>query len=1171
MIYSPSIEILMSIAAQEAQVGGHGELLPEHLVMALTKIAEMDPAILGKLLVGKYSQEEYGREVEALRGRLVTTVPDTKKLRRELRARLGKGPGRAKGGLHRSEVTRTLFVSAEKLVQADTRFKSVTLELMLIVILIFPPTPLLLEFLGKRDNPEEMLMEQDAALEGPGMDDKGIDDRTRLARAPMDLPALTARLKEMRAKLLDTVFGQDQAVHAFVEGLFNAEVVAASDAGRKRPKALFVFAGPPGTGKTFLAESGVEVLGLPFKRFDMSGFSDRMGVVLLAGAQRSYQDAKEGQLTAFVKTNPKAVLLFDEIEKAGADVIHLFLQLLDNGALEDKFTEENVSFKDTVIIFTTNAGRSLYNDPNSSGIGLARGGFHRKTILNALETDKDPRTGRRFFPGAICSRLATGYPVMFNHLGVNELERIAAKELNRVAGLMAEQYGLRVELGPAVPLCLVMREGVRTDARTVRSQAESFLKSEMFKFASLYEPERLKSVLESASRMVVDLEPDQDIEDKDISGLLAEQAAPGILVAASPEKAFQVLQAAPHMDATAPLDVAGAKEALAMGEFDFALLDLWFDSPVAQASQDPVKTVMYFDHVPMAARSIHNGQELLRHIHEYYPDLPVYLLSIVGPDGQGRVDEELMLACSRSGGARGVIEKQASDESGAELARRVQEVGLAMHRERQAAEFGSQSKALAFDTAPGLDQATGDIRIRLRNLAVARAVSAEDLDAMVSDAERPTTLFQDVFGADQAKSELGFIVDWLRDPRKFASLDIKPPRGILMYGPPGTGKTMLARALAGESSVNFIAESASNFVTKYVGSGPENIRNLFRRARRYAPSILFIDEIDAIGKKRSGGEFNRPQEETLNSLLTEMDGFSTSPAKPVIVLAATNLVESLDTALVRRFDREVEVDKPDRAAREAYLRKRLQGAPGKEVGDEVIARVGGQSAGMTIAQLERVVRFAGRAAAMQGVPVSDAILEEAFETMRMGDSKGPAADPDTLLRVARHEAGHCLAGWLRGEKPVQITIVARGKAGGYVEREANEDRMVYLKTELEGMIRQAMAGRAAEIVYYGPESGLSSGVSGDLETATHWAGLMVRQFGMSADMGHIALDARRIGDGPLADKVAAAVERIVAGQLEAAVRQLEEHRATMDLLVDKLMEKNRLTREELEVFMPEPE
>jgi ATP-dependent Zn protease len=221
---------------------------------------------------------------------------------------------------------------------------------------------------------------------------------------------------------------------------------------------------------------------------------------------------------------------------------------------------------------------------------------------------------------------------------------------------------------------------------------------------------------------------------------------------------------------------------------------------------------------------------------------------------------------------------------------------------------------------------------------------------------------------------------------------------------------------------------------------------------------------------------------------------------------------------------------------------------------------------MTIAELERVVELAGRMATNSDGVISDFLVEEAFERMRMGDPKGET-DPETLLRVARHEAGHCLIGWLCGVKPVQLTIVARGKAGGFFEREAEEERMLYTRSELEGLIRQAMGGRAAEIVFYGEESGLSSGVSDDLHRATHYAELMVRDFGMDAVVGQIVIDSGSLSDGPLAIKVMEAVEKIVRCQLQSGIEHLNRNRPVLEELVEELMKKNRLTRPELEAIL----
>jgi ATP-dependent Clp protease ATP-binding subunit ClpA len=291
------------------------------------------------------------------------------------------------------------------------------------------------------------------------------------------LPALTSRIRHMRAKLLSTVHGQDHVVHAFTEGMFAAEVLAASDEKRKRPRAIFVFAGPPGVGKTFLAEQAAEALAIPFKRFDMSSFSDHQSYMSLIGFEKSYQGAKPGTLTGFVKEQPHSILLFDEIEKAHLNTIHLFLQILDAGRLADRFMDEDISFKDTIIIFTSNAGRSLYEgDARQNAAGVPR-----KTLINALETEKNPQTGQPFFPAAITSRMATGWPLLFNHLQAHHLDKISGGELSRFCQLFEKQYGIEAGFDELVPTALLFQEGGAADARTLRAQTELFFKNEVFK------------------------------------------------------------------------------------------------------------------------------------------------------------------------------------------------------------------------------------------------------------------------------------------------------------------------------------------------------------------------------------------------------------------------------------------------------------------------------------------------------------------------------------------------------------------------------------------------------------------------------------------------------------------------------------------------------------------
>ncbi len=1022
---------------------------------------------------------------------------------------------------------------------------------------------------------------------------------------------LVGRLRGLRADLMSKVFGQDHAVQAFVEGLYNSRVTAVADKSRKRPEGIFVFAGPPGVGKTYMAELCAAHLERPFRRFDMTAYTDHQAHNDLVGFAPSYQGAQPGQLTGFAHSNPNAILLFDEIEKAHLNTMQLFYQILDAGRLEDKFMKKDVAFRDTIIIFTTNAGRSLYDDPNRMGIGTANATYHKRTILSALENEKNPSDGRPSFPPAICSRLGQGYPVMFNHLGVNELEKIVNVEMKRVEALLERQYFKSFRHEGRLPISLVYREGARVDARQLRSEAEKYVKAELFRFCSLYARDRIEEVLEDIDEVVYSVGFPDTPEEKTIEELFQPVDRPKVLLAANTAFLDACRTGVTQFDWLHAETPSEAIEKLAVDDVDFILLDLWLGSTGA-ASENTA------DYVALEARELDSGREMLKRLHERFPLIPVYLLSFVQRDAEAAtlesdekvisskeeilatrpvdvnyltdskhpfedeilhrpIDDELLLACIRAGGARGLVStdfgvgrRGCSAKRAQQFEKSLTAIHHRLYREKKARALARERKVLSFDTIADLDRDARTLTFRLRNFRLARALDASDAGEMIEDVSRPATRFDDVLGATEAKTALQFIVDWLRNSKKYRALGLRAPRGILMTGPPGTGKTMLARAVAGESDCAFVEKSASSFVTMWQGSGPQNIRDLFARARRYAPAIVFIDEIDAIGKERVGGPSSRAQEETLNALLTEMDGFAAdTDTSPVIVLAATNLEKELDEALKRRFDRTIEVDKPDREARLTYLKRTMASRRAANVAEETLNRLAGQTAGMTIANLERIVQEAGVMAAQAGTSISDALLEEAFEKARMGVAKG-APDPEMLKRVARHESGHTMVAWRGGNKPVQVTIVGRGGAGGFMERETDEERLLYTKPEIEQLICEAMGGRAAEIVYYGEEDGLSTGVGSDLRHATQWAVRMIQELGMTSDMGQVAVGdvtGNRGGDGPLSAEVTQQARKIVDEQLKRAVALLNENRAALDALVEELLKKNRLTREEMEPIL----
>ena len=435
--------------------------------------------------------------------------------------------------------------------------------------------------------------------------------------------------------------------------------------------------------------------------------------------------------------------------------------------------------------------------------------------------------------------------------------------------------------------------------------------------------------------------------------------------------------------------------------------------------------------------------------------------------------------------------------------------------------------------------------------------------------------FSDVAGEDEAKESLSEIVDYLHNPGKYTEAGASMPKGILLVGPPGTGKTMLAKAVAGEADVPFFSISGSEFVEMFVGMGASKVRDLFRQAKEKAPCIVFIDEIDAIGQKRSSGSGyggNDEREQTLNQLLTEMDGFEENTG--VIILAATNRPESLDPALTRpgRFDRRVPVELPDLAGREAILKvhaKKIKTA--EDVDFHTIARM---AAGASGAELANIINEAALRAVRSGrTIVNEADLEESIEVVIAGYQKKNAVLSDQEKKVVSyHEIGHALVAALQSHSaPVQkITIIPRTSGAlGYTMQVDTGDKYLLTKEELENKIATYTGGRAAEEVAFGQ---ITTGASNDIEQATKLARAMIARYGMSEDFDMVAMETVQNqylgGDASLTcspetqKEIDQKVVEVVKTQHEKAKKILEDNRDKLDELAGFLYEKETITGEE---------
>ena len=443
--------------------------------------------------------------------------------------------------------------------------------------------------------------------------------------------------------------------------------------------------------------------------------------------------------------------------------------------------------------------------------------------------------------------------------------------------------------------------------------------------------------------------------------------------------------------------------------------------------------------------------------------------------------------------------------------------------------------------------------------------------------EISNTTFKDVAGIDEAKQELQEVVEFLREPEKFRKLGAKIPKGVLLLGSPGTGKTLLAKAVAGEAKVPFFSMSGSEFVEMFVGVGASRVRDLFAKARKNAPCIVFIDEIDAVGRKRGSGQGggNDEREQTLNQLLVEMDGFGNE--ETIIVIAATNRPDVLDRALRRpgRFDRQVFVDRPDIKGRKEILEVHARGkkfAP--DVNFETVAR---KTVGLVGADLANILNEAAILAARAGrTEITMADLEEASEKVEMGpEKKSKVVTESEKLKTAYHEAGHAVINYLylNDTDPVhKVTITPRGMAGGYTMSLPNEDRYYYSKEWFVNRMKMAYGGRAADELVSGE---LNTGASSDIQHATAIAHNIVTRYGMNEKFGPILLDGTNEGDmfqskyysDATGKEVDEEIIKLVKTTYAETVQALKDNRDKLDRLAHALCERETIMQEEFEMLM----
>lgn len=922
--------------------------------------------------------------------------------------------------------------------------------------------------------------------------------------------------KQLADRLNQKIIGQHGAVHSLYQGF-----LATNAKSSQGPRLIYTFAGPSGVGKTYLAQSFSKLLnqfehsGYVFNTFNMEHYCDERDVAKLFGSGKQYTDASLGLLTSKVRAQPRQILLFDEIEKAHPRVIQSLLTLLDNGTTKDQTSDEEINFSQCIVIFTTNLGQDLLEKNTQS---------HQVNVFDILRKAQDPANKTKLSYEFV-NRLAKGYPVLFDKLKTNHLVRLAEKELSKKT-----QQSEVVQYNWPDNFTSFMLQSIAPEvtARQITTVVAKLQSSILQKSTAFFN--------DDTKQVVFDVKVE-------ISESTSSKLAPNLLLLDDDAVLFDKV-----------------KESLA-------------DTTLALCHCTSLLPEMLLQHRPEALlidlETINRNNALtcqkLHCIQRLNPNLPLFTYRVK----HNNSDVALVHDSSINDDSHDIREHftlafdQLADKFSAMLTRIKYYVAL----ENDLSSMVKRNESLSY--LCDVKQNESRLAVSFNNLSRKRLVHSDDLTSELFAHSLPENTLADVIGLERAKKRLTEVVAWLKSPQKLANFGIKLPSGFLFAGPPGTGKTLLAKALAGECELPFFSVSASELSSTVVGGTTENIKKLFATARKYAPAIVFIDEIDAIARQRTNNSDTAAQNSNLavNALLTEMDGF-TPQSEPVFVLAATNFPQLLDSAITRpgRFDETIYCDLPNKQARvsffELFANKHQLNWTTNELQQLVSS-----SQGMSSAEIEQVLREAIYQAVGDNKALSCEHIKQSMIRIVYGS---PAShiilSKEEKRRTAYHEAAHLLAYKLLFPKQRIdfATIEPRNQSLGFVATCAAEEYESYSKITVMNKLQVLLAGRVAEKLCSGSVDEISTGASNDIEKATQLAMHAIYEGGIEPTVGPINIAMiTKFEESDLLAKAQFAVKQWLENAEQQAEQLLTHHYQQLTLVAEALLDKESLLADEI--------
>jgi ATP-dependent metalloprotease FtsH len=943
--------------------------------------------------------------------------------------------------------------------------------------------------------------------------------------------ALIQKADALQNTLLDTVKGQTQAVSFLVSGWLNGEMKELMGPVDERPRASFLFAGPRGTGMSLMIRTFAHAVHEDIYTIQIPGNSPEAIAGLMIDVIRKTNE----KATADQPARKKCIFVLDHMEP-GVTTYPLqafFAQILDGMAQQ----AATVSFRDCILIFTTGAGASsLYDNPEIPDPGV----LTSEQITDALKKETFEDQNGKSHPAYIAGfldLLAQGSVAVFKHVTAPVMAAIARRSMENQAEQMQKNMGIGSELDPRLPSAVLFHLGEKASADFVKYAAEDLFTHEMTELVRISR-EEMKKIKRVKFDIVLP-------EDNEAASLFVQNQKQEVLVFASKKDTASIRSTRKiHINKAETMEEG--QNLLQKTDVRLVLLD--FTAGMRDMRYSNIED------------SDSCGRDFMRFLRKEHADLPVYMIET---DSHVYTEEEKLSFLRK--GIRGFLKLKDTDHPFRE---QLASIAEDLYLDDSLLSLEKMRGRLSWGTRQSIDE-KGVAHIELFELQIKKGSLFTAGEAAISDVEMPSVRFDDVIGAEDAKQELRFFISYLRDPRKFTGSGLEAPKGVLLYGPPGTGKTMLAKAMASEAGIAFIACDGSEFLQKYVGDGPALVHKYFQRARKFAPAVLFIDEIDAIGLNRASDEA-RYSRDILTAFFTEMDGFHTSPDKPVFVMAATNAAiegsatGTLDPALIRRFDRRILVDLPDMAGREKYLHKMLEENPNIRLNDKQVHTIAENTSGLSLAIISQIINLAKRLALRASKnTIDEKIITEAMEQYTSGDRRKRSEEEN--LRTARHEAGHAFLQWKAGKHPAYISIESRSDHHGYVRGSEEDFEKMNSKSEILDYIRWCLGGRAAELVYYGDDDGLTMGPSADLQQATSAAEQLFTRYGMDESFGMAVVDPNRLSEkkyNELLDKVNALLKQ----ELEEGKSEISSNRRVIDAFVKTLMVREHLNGDEIETI-----